>query len=97
MSRTKFLKTKRRQDNKQQYQTFVLPSFSERSDDVVINIDDYTRLDVLANDLFGDPKLWWVLAAYNNLEGDSLFTTGRDTLRIPSDIKIIYDKIKEVN
>ena len=97
MSRTKFLKTKRRQDNQQQYQTFVLPSFEERSDDVVINIDDYTRLDVLANDLFGDPKLWWVLAVYNNLEGGSLFTTGRDTLRIPSDIKIIYDKIKEVN
>lgn len=97
MSRTRFLNTKRRNDNKLQYQSLIIPTFEERSDDVVISVNDYTRLDVLAQDLFNDSTLWWVLAAYNNLEGGSLFTTGRTTLRIPSDLNIVYDKVKEVN
>lgn len=97
MSRTKFIRTKRRPDNKQQYQSMVIPNFEQRSDDIVIQIDDYTRLDVIANDYFGDSTLWWVLTAYNNLSGDSLYTTGLKYLRIPSDINIVYNKIKEVN
>lgn len=97
MSRTQFLKTKKRIDSKQQYRTLTLPSFGERSDDLVIQINDYTRLDVIANDFFGDSTLWWVVASYNNLPGDSLYTTGLKYLRIPSDINIVFNKIKELN
>ena len=97
MSRTRFLNTKRRNDNKLHYQSLVIPNFEERTDDTVIEINDYTRLDVLASDIFGDSALWWVLASYNNLPGDSLYTTGVRYLRIPSDINIVYNKVKEVN
>jgi len=97
MSRTRFTNTKRRNDNKLQYQSLVIPNFEERTDDTVIEINDYTRLDVLASDIFGDSTLWWVLASYNNLPGDSLYTTGVRYLRIPSDINIVYNKVKEVN
>jgi len=97
MSRTRFINTKRRNDNKLQYQSLVIPNFEERTDDTVIEINDYSRLDVLASDIFGDSTLWWVLASYNNLPGDSLYTTGVRYLRIPSDINIVYNKVKEVN
>lgn len=97
MSRTRFLNTKRRNDNKLQYQSLVIPNFEERTDDTVIEVNDYSRLDVLASDIFGDSTLWWVLASYNNLPGDSLYTTGVRYLRIPSDINIVYNKVKEVN
>jgi hypothetical protein len=97
MSRTRFTNTKRRNDNKLQYQSLVIPNFEERTDDTVIEINDYSRLDVLASDIFGDSTLWWVLASYNNLPGDSLYTTGVKYLRIPSDINIVYNKVKEVN
>jgi len=97
MSRTRFTNTKRRNDNKLQYQSLVIPNFEERTDDTVIEINDYSRLDVLASDIFGDSTLWWVLASYNNLPGDSLYTTGVRYLRIPSDINIVYNKVKEVN
>jgi len=97
MSRTRFINTKRRNDNKLQYQSLVIPNFEERTDDTVIEINDYSRLDVLASDIFGDSTLWWVLASYNNLPGDSLYTTGVKYLRIPSDINIVYNKVKEVN
>jgi len=97
MSRTRFTNTKRRNDNKLQYQSLVIPNFEERTDDTVIEVNDYSRLDVLASDIFGDSTLWWVLASYNNLPGDSLYTTGVRYLRIPSDINIVYNKVKEVN
>ena len=97
MSRTRFINTKRRNDNKLQYQSLVIPNFEERTDDTVIEVNDYSRLDVLASDIFGDSTLWWVLASYNNLPGDSLYTTGVRYLRIPSDINIVYNKVKEVN
>ena len=97
MSRTRFTNTKRRNDNKLQYQSLVIPNFEERTDDTVIEVNDYSRLDVLASDIFGDSTLWWVLASYNNLPGDSLYTTGVKYLRIPSDINIVYNKVKEVN
>ena len=97
MSRTRFVNTKKRNDNKLHYQSLIIPNFEERNDDIIINVNDYTRLDVLAQELFNDAKLWWILSAYNNLEGDSLFPTGKTTLRIPFDVNIVYDKIKEVN
>jgi len=97
MSRTRFLNTKRRNDNKLQYQTLIIPNFDERSDDFIIDVNDYTRLDVLAQDVFDDAGLWWVLASYNNLSGDSLYTTGITTLRIPSDVNLVFDKIKKEN
>jgi hypothetical protein len=97
MSRTKFSQVKKRIDGKQHYQTLIFPTFEERSDDIVIQINDYTRLDVIANDFFKDSTLWWIISVYNNLDGSSLYTTGKQYLRIPSDIQTVYNKIKEVN
>jgi hypothetical protein len=97
MSRIKFAKQKSRIDKKIHYSSIIFPEFKERSDDVIIKVDDYTRLDVIAQDAFNDPTLWWAIAAYNNISGNSLFTTGLSYIRIPADIQIIFDEIKKIN
>jgi len=97
MSRVKFANKKKRIDNKEYYSSIIFPNFPERLDDLIIKVDDYTRLDVIAQEVFNDSTLWWALAAYNNIAGNSLFTTGLSYIRIPSDIRIIFDEIKKIN
>lgn len=97
MSRTKFYSTKKRIDGKRQYRSFVFPTFEERSDDIVIEINGATKLDVVANNFFDDPTLWWVIAVYNNINEPSLYVKDRQYLRIPNDIQTVYSKIKELN
>lgn len=97
MSRTKFYRTKKREDGKQQYRSLTFPSFEESSDDIVIQIGDYDRLDVIAEEFFGDPSLWWVIAVYNNIGNPSLYVDSQQYLRIPNDIQRVFSKIKELN
>jgi hypothetical protein len=57
------------------------------------------RLDILAQDIYGDVNLWWILASANNLPGDSLVPPIGQQLRIPTDIQAIinaYDAINKV-
>lgn len=98
MSRSRFTKTKKRLDGVQQYTSLNLPSFSETSDDIVINVSRGTRLDMLAQQFFGDATLWWVIAMYNNIGDASLYL--RDDisyLRIPNDIQQVFNEIKSLN
>jgi hypothetical protein len=97
MSRTRFTTTKKRQDGKQQYNSLNLPSFLESSSDVVINVNNATRLDSLAQQFFGDATLWWVIALYNNLGDASLFVKDRTFLRIPSNIETVFNEIRNLN
>jgi len=97
MSRVKFFNTKKREDGKQQYASFVFPSFEENPDDIVIEVDEYSRLDILAEQFFNDATLWWVLAVYNNIGEPSLYVNDRTILRIPNDIQTVFTKIKELN
>jgi hypothetical protein len=57
------------------------------------------RLDILAQDIYGDSSLWWILASANNLPGDSLVPPIGQQLRVPTDIQAIinaYDSINKV-
>ena len=41
-------------------------------------------MDLLANDFYGDPTLWWVIAMANDLDRDSVFPPLGFQLRIPN-------------
>ena len=45
------------------------------------------RLDLLANQFYGDPKLWWVIANANNIGKGTLFIEEGAVLRIPANPK----------
>jgi len=55
------------------------------------------RLDLLAQDIYGDSSLWWILASANNLPGDSLVPPIGEQLRIPADIQSIINNYDSVN
>ena len=55
------------------------------------------RLDLLAQDIYGDSSLWWILASANSLSGDSLVPPIGQQLRIPSDIQSIINNYDSVN
>jgi hypothetical protein len=72
--------------------------------DIPISETDYyvitvlgDRLDLLAQDIYGDSSLWWILASANNLPGDSLVPPIGQQLRIPSDIQSVINNYDSVN
>ena len=49
------------------------------------------RLDLIAKRYLGDPKLWWVIAMINQLQGDSLVVPTQTKLYIPKQAyKYVY-------
>jgi len=55
------------------------------------------RLDLLAQDFYGDTSFWWVIASANALPGDSLYVEPGMQLRIPIDVASIINNYKIVN
>jgi len=55
------------------------------------------RLDLMANDIYGDPNLWWIIASANNLSGDSLVPPIGGQIRVPVDIQPIINKFNSIN
>jgi len=55
------------------------------------------RLDLMANDIYGDSDLWWIIASANNLPGDSLVPPIGGQIRVPVDIQPIINKYNSVN
>ena len=64
------------------YQTSRYPIISATSDDVYIIAREGDRLDLLANQFYGDVSLWWYIAKANGLTFMTI-PTGT-SLRIPS-------------
>ena len=59
------------------------PSLAPRNDDYYIIARAEDRLDLIAQDFYGDSTLWWVVAMANDIPGDSMFVTPGFQLRIP--------------
>lgn len=49
----------------------------------VVSIGEENRLDILANNYYGDPTLWWAIAMANNIIDPFVIPAG-SILRIPS-------------
>jgi len=55
------------------------------------------RLDLLANDIYNDSSLWWIIASANSLPGDSLTPPIGKQIRVPIDIQQIISKYNSIN
>lgn len=66
------------------YNSILLPYIEPVDSDILIITEEDDRLDLLANQFFGDSQLWWVIATYNNLTDiDTKLEPGLQ-LRIPA-------------
>lgn len=69
--------------------------FTDTDNYVITTLGD--RLDLLANNFYSDPTLWWIISSANSLPGDTLYPPTGMQLRIPTDISEILDQYNSIN
>ena len=67
------------------YSTTIYPKIPLSENDIYVLTGDKDRLDLLANQFYGDSNLWWVIASANgDLPQNSIHLLEGTQLRIPS-------------
>lgn len=82
---------------KRYYVNNIYPEIPLSENDIYIISTASDRLDVLANDFYGDSTLYWIIASANNLKGDSLIPDPGTQLRIPTDIQAVLNQYNTQN
>ena len=84
--------------NKRYYGTTKYPEIPLNFEDIYVYAEEGDRFDVLAQEYYGDSKLWWVISSANNsLNQGSYFITPGVQIRIPSQIGSILSDFNELN
>jgi len=96
-SRYQYIQILKNNTGKRYYKNNVYPEIPIDPNDyyVISTISD--RLDLLANDFYGDSTLWWIIAMVNDLEGDSMFPPTGIQLRIPANVSTLLTKFNQSN
>jgi hypothetical protein len=81
----------------QYYVNNVYPEIPANDNDTYVITTMGDRLDLMANDFYGDVSLWWVIASANSLPGDSLFPPLGMQMRIPSNVQTVINDYKLIN
>jgi len=76
------------------YLTTKYPKIEPQANDVIINIKYGDRLDLYAQQYYGDSTLWWIIAKANGLSGDSYYINTEQTIRIPIDYIDVIKKLR---
>lgn len=95
--RYQFTPTEKRWDGKNVYRTTYYPIIPESYDDFYVTVSESDYLDSLAKKYYGDETLWWIIARANNLPGYKLSVTTNRQLRIPGNISVIMNRLKQLN
>jgi hypothetical protein len=61
--------------------TSYLPSFKESNSDILLIAQEGDRCDLLAQEYYGTPTLWWFIASINNLKSNNI--EAGTQLRVP--------------
>jgi hypothetical protein len=61
-----------------------IPEIPEQRDDLVHEVQDFDRIDLLANTHYKDSRKWWVIAVANGMEELPTDLNSGDKIRIPS-------------
>lgn len=75
-----------------------LPAIVEQGDDLVYQIKGGVgeRVDQLATKFYGDPRLWWVIAAANSFELVPVDLNHGDIVIIPSPRYVLQELFQKV-
>lgn len=66
------------------YDSVLLPNVDANDSDIVVMTVQGDRLDLLANEYYQDPSMWWVIALKNDMTEIDLSMKEGIILRIPS-------------
>lgn len=86
---------KRLDTGKTVLQMKILPTIPKRDDDVYIITQETDRLDLLANQFYNDPTLWWIISHANSLNSADIGVAPGIQLRIPKNITDIQSLLNK--
>lgn len=96
--RTPVIKNKNINNGKRYYAGTKYPEIPLEENDVYVITTEGDSLDVLAQQIYGDKNLWWVLSIANvDLSQNSLYIPVGSQLRIPSNIQKIISSYNRLN
>ena len=98
-SRLVNIKKRIKEDDKLYYKNLEYPSIPVSADDLYIISKSTDRLDLLANDYYGDSNAWWIIVKANpdKIKRDSFFLNPGLQISIPMNIREIYDNFDKIN
>ena len=76
---------KKTPDGKTVYKSKRLKNIPLKNDDIYVATQTGDRLDLLANQYYGSPAYWWIIANANNIHDGKLGLKDGTILRIPAD------------
>ena len=88
MSRYSNTRTKRKPNGDRVYSYTLYPKIKIKNSDIFINPTYGDRLENLANQYYGDPELWWIIAWYNSYPTEANVPVGA-ALSIPLSLEQI--------
>tara|TARA_B100002019_G_scaffold83912_1_gene72412 strand:+ start:249 stop:554 length:306 start_codon:yes stop_codon:yes gene_type:complete len=91
------IETRKTLSGKIGYLPTFYPSVTVTNEDYYIIAREQDRMDLLAEDFYGDPTLWWVIAMANDLDRDSVFPPLGFQLRIPNNPNEALNEFEELN
>ena len=96
--RSTFLKQKRK-DGKRIFQYAKYPEIPLSVNDIYVTTIDGDRMDLMANQFYGDVRLWWIIASANpdKLRRDSYSVQPGLEIRIPIEVNKILKDFEKLN
>ena len=88
--------TKKAPDGKTVYKSKRLKRIPLKNEDIYVASQTGDRLDLLANQYYGSPAYWWIIANANNIHDGKLGLKDGTILRIPANhMEIIRKETNE--
>ncbi len=96
ISRYQNNRTKKTPDGKEVYASKRMKRIPLSNEDIYVATQTGDRLDLLANQYYGSPAYWWIIANANNIHDGKLGLKDGTILRIPADeLEIIRNETNE--
>ncbi len=75
-------------DKKRMYSTTIYPKIEKSAKDIYIYTVKGDRLDLIADEYYGDVELWFVIAHANGIGRGTMYIEPNKQVRIPEDTKV---------
>lgn len=98
MSRYTYAETLTQKETKKRYlESVIYPKIPLSDQDIYVITNSTDRLDLLANQYYGDTIYWWVIAVANNINDGTLYLEEGKQLRIPGNLPGILNELDRIN
>ncbi len=98
MRRYEYTETLQDSKNKRYYGTTKYPEIPLSFSDIYLYTTQGDRFDLLANQYYNDPTLWWIISSANSgLPQNSYYIPEGQQIRVPQNIGPIISDFKALN